>query len=160
MSLAVDRGVVEICDRASLFRILAPVHQARPSAFLERSARRKRQNGRQRRLLAEVCRLGYGPFWSTSQSPSSTCLFHGPHRLHKSTNFSGIFFAGLPFDAGGNVHAPGMKNVDRLLHIAGTQSAGNDQLADAVDDSGPGLDAFPVKLLPRTATAFLIFGIE
>src|SRR5258706_6196229 len=157
MSSAAGQAAAETCDRALLSRIHALVHRARPSAFPERTVRRKRRNGQQWRLSAQL----YQPFfWSRSQSPSSICLFHGPHRLHKGPNFSGIFFARLALHAAGNGHAPGMKYVDRLLHIAGTQSAGNDQLADAVDDSGPGLDAFPVKLLPRTATAFLICGIE
>src|SRR5216684_1163191 len=157
MSSAADRGVAETCDRALLSRIRAPVHRARPSVFLERSGRRKRRNARQWQLLAEVCRLfGYGSFWLRSQLPSSTCLFHGPHGLNKGVDFSGIFFAGFVLDAGGNVHAPGMQDVDRLLHIAGTQATRDDQLADAVDDPGPGLDALPVELLPGAATSFVI----
>jgi len=48
--------------------------------------------------------------------------------LNKGADFSGIFFAGFVFDAGGNVHAPGVQDVDRLLHIAGTQAARDDQL--------------------------------
>src|SRR6267378_2470989 len=161
MSSAVDRGVAEICDRALLFHIRAPVHQAPPSKFPEHSVRRKRRNGRQWRLLAEVCRLfGYGSFWLRSRLPLSTCLFHRPHRLDKGADFAGIFFAGLAFDAGGNVHAPGMENVDRLLHIAGTQATRDYQLADAVDDSGPGLYAFPVEFLPGAAAFFLGRRVE
>src|ERR1700724_3042911 len=161
MSSAADRGVVETCDRALLFRIRAPVPPARPSESPERSGLHKRRNGRQWRLLAEVCRrFGYGCFWLQSRLPSATCLFHGPHRFDKGADFSGIFFAGFALDAGGNVHAPGVENVDRFLHIAGTQATRDDQFADAVDDSGPGLDAFPVELLPSAATPFVICGIE
>src|SRR6202140_4956252 len=161
MSSAAGQAAAGICDRAWLFRIRAPVHRARPSAFPERSGRRKRRSARQWRLLAEVCQLfGYASFWLRSQSPSSTCLFHGPHGFDKGADFSGIFSAGLAFDAGGNVHAPGMEDVDCLLHIAGTQAAGDDQLTDAVDDAGPGLDAFPVELLSCTAAFFRGRGIE
>src|SRR5437660_2024153 len=157
MSSAVDRGAAGTCDRALLSRIRALVHRARPSKFPERTVRRKRRNARQWRLLAKVYRLfGYGTFWLRSRSPSSTCLFHSPHGLNKGADFSGIFLAGFVFDAGGNVHAPGVQDVDRLLHIAGTQAAGDDQLADAVDDSRPGLDAFPIELLPSAPTSFVI----
>src|SRR5208282_3330772 len=88
------------------------------------------------------------------------CLFHGAHGLDKGADSSRIFLARLALDARGNIHAPGMEQVDRLLHIAGTQAAGDDQLADAVDDSGPGLDAFPVESLSSTATLFRGRGIE
>ena len=50
--------------------------------------------------------------------------------------------------------------MDRLLHIARMQAAGDDQFADAVDDSGPGLDAFPVESLSRAAAFFRGRGIE
>src|SRR6266403_2497659 len=157
MSSAAGQAAAETCDRALLSRIRSLIHRARPSKFPERTVRRKRRNARQWRLLAKVYRLfGFGTFWLRSQSPSSIRLFHGPHGLNKGADFSGIFFAGFVLDAGGNVHAPGMQNVDRLLHIAGTQAAGDDQLADAVNDSRPGLDAFPVELLPGAPTSFII----
>src|SRR5271163_877819 len=44
-----------------------------------------------------------------------------------------------------------MEKVDRLLHIAWPQAAGNNQLADAVDDAGPGLHPLPVKSPPAAA---------
>jgi hypothetical protein len=47
-----------------------------------------------------------------------------------------------------------MEQVNSLLHISRTQAAGDDQLADAVDDSGPGLHAFPVKLFAGAAAFF------
>jgi hypothetical protein len=68
--------------------------------------------------------------------------------------FSRIFLTGFAFDSGGNVDAPGMEQVNRFLHVAGMQAAGHDQLADAVDDSRPGLDALPVKSLSSAAASF------
>src|SRR5208282_1677568 len=98
MSSAEGRGVAGICDRVLLFRMRAPVRRARPSAFLERSGRRKRRNARQGRLFVDLVR----PTFSVrSPTPSSICLFHGPNSLDKGADFSGIFFAGLALDAGG-----------------------------------------------------------
>src|SRR5271165_2810910 len=79
------------------------------------------------------------------RSPSSTSLFHGAHGADKGAHLSGIFLAGLAFDASGNVHAPGVEEVNSLLHIGGMQAAGDYQLTDAVDDPRPGLDPFPIE---------------
>src|SRR5208282_5025601 len=154
MSSAAGQGVAETCDRAWLSHIHAPVPRAPPSAFPERSGHRKRRNAPQR-FLTEIFLLV-----SWLRLPSSVCLFHGPHGLDKGADFSNIFFTRFALDARGNVHPPGMKQVDRLLHIARTQAAGDDQLADAVDNSGPGLDTFPVESLSRAAASFVVRGIE
>src|ERR1035437_3894511 len=158
MSSAVGRGVAGICDRALLFRRRAPVLRAPPSASPERSGRRKRRNGLPWWPLAEA--IGYGLSWLRARSPSSSCLFHGPHGTDEGADLSGILIAWRVFDAGGNVHAPRMEKVDRVLHIARTQAASDDQLADAVDDSSPGLDAFPVESVSRAARFFRRRGIE
>src|ERR1035437_445755 len=158
MSSAVGRGVAEICDRALLFRMRSPVLRARPSASPERSGRRKRRNDLPWWLLAEA--IGYGLFWLRARAPSSTGLFHGPHGTDEGADLSGILIAWRVFDAGRNVHAPRMEKGDRGRHIARTQAAGDDQLADAVDDSSPGLDAFPVESVSRAARFFRRRGIE
>src|SRR5208283_1559223 len=91
---------------------------------------------------------------------SSTRLFHGPHSTDEGADLSGILIAWRVFDAGRNVHAPRMEEVDRVLHIARTQAAGDNQLADAVDDSSPGLDAFPVESVSGATRFFRSRGIE
>src|SRR6266576_3699206 len=53
-----------------------------------------------------------------------------------------------------------MQNVNRLLHIAGMQAARDDQFADAVDHSSPGLHSLPVKSLSRAAAALRVRRIK
>src|SRR6266853_4867396 len=47
-----------------------------------------------------------------------------------------------------------MEQVDCLLDVAWMQATGDNQLADAVNDSGPGLNALPIEGLPSAAAPF------
>jgi hypothetical protein len=76
---------------------------------------------------------------------ASVGFIHGADGLDEGADLDGIFFTGLEFDPGGDVDSPGVQNVDRVLHVAGMEASGNDELADAVDDAGPGLNALPIE---------------
>src|ERR1035438_7346254 len=78
-------------------------------------------------------------------------LCGGAHVLDERVDFSWILQARRSLDAGGNVDAPGMQSMDRIFDVVGMQSSRNDEFADAVDDSGPGLNALPVEGLTGAA---------
>jgi hypothetical protein len=69
-------------------------------------------------------------------------------RLGQSADFSLDLFCRARVRRRWKRRRPRDGAVDRLLHVAGMQAAGDDQLADAVDDSGPGLHALPVESRP------------
>ena len=71
-----------------------------------------------------------------------------------------VFLARLGFNAGGDIDSPGMQKMDRVLHVAGMEPAGNDELADAVNDAGPGLHALPIKGVAGAAGPGCGGGIE
>jgi hypothetical protein len=85
---------------------------------------------------------------------------HGADGLDEGTDFVGVFFSGLEFDAGGNIDSPRMKDVNRVLDVAGMEASGNDEFADAVDDAGPGLNAFPIEGAAGASGAGGSRGIE
>ena len=75
----------------------------------------------------------------------------GTSRGNKSVEASRILFAGVLFDAAGDIDAPGMQGMDSLAHIIGMETAGEDnaQIAGFGAEHIPG--ARPVKCFAGAA---------
>src|ERR1019366_3784452 len=84
----------------------------------------------------------------------------GAHVLDERVDFSWILQTRRSLDAGRNIDAPGMQSMDRILDVVGMQPSRDDELADAVDDSGPGLNALPVEGLTSAAEFYGRGGID
>src|ERR1035438_7788027 len=84
----------------------------------------------------------------------------GAHVLDERADFSWILQARRSLDTGRNIDAPGMQSMDRILHVVRMQPSGNDELADAVDDSRPGLNALPAEGLSCAPELYGRGGID
>src|SRR4029077_20322664 len=106
--------------------------------------------------MERAVRLG----WILAVAIVLITLLRATHCLYKGAGFVWIFFAGARLDAGGDVDAPGGEDFQRINHVGRVQAAGDDNLAEFLDDVDPRYRCAPVKGLAGASGFGRSAGVE